>query len=156
MQGNIEIVQFVNWTGDWLKWRWSTSLLHSRSVSKATWPLFRLRLQFTNQTIQKQTTSFSPAESPNCWTGKSPLRTEAIPLAQHGSSNNHTTLTRRFLISQIRGRSWWSTWIPTLVVVEESSLPFLCSGWSQSPRSSWMDTCTCKERYKHKHKIQHM
>jgi len=40
----------------------------------------------------------SPVESPNCWRVKSPLRTEAIPLAQQGSSNNQNTLSRRFLV----------------------------------------------------------
>lgn len=148
MQDKLQAVRFINQTGDRLKWHWSTPLMQSNSVSKAAWPCFILRPRFMNQT----TNSSSLAESPNCWRGKSPLRTEAIRLAQNGSSNNQITLLCKFLVA------YWK-WITrtnlesNANVEEELILQFPCSGRSQSLRSPRMDTCTCKEQSEYKHKI---
>jgi len=51
-------------------------------------------------TIPRSKTIIKQYRGPNtwCWVGKSPLRTEAIPLAQNGSSNNQITLSSRFLV----------------------------------------------------------
>ena len=127
--------------------------MQSNSVSKAAWPYFRLRLRLMNQTeTKRQIAKASPVESPICCTGKSPLRTEAIPLAQKGSNNNRNTLSRRFLVVNHK-------WIvltnleSNANIDDELILPFLIALASHDPYDPRTDTCTCKEQRRYKHKI---